>query len=85
MRLIDADELEEYMLKKTVVMNSSDDEWYARGLNAYGIGQCIAETKTIDAIPIKWIEDWYKTHIKTAFDGDDVAVDLMLEEWRKNE
>lgn len=35
-----------------------------------------------DSIPVEWIEEWYEKALKNANDGDDVAVDRMLDDWR---
>lgn len=43
----------------------------------------IEDVPTIEAIPIEWIEEWFKKVVKYAYDGDDVAVPVMLNDWRR--
>lgn len=43
----------------------------------------ISDMKTVEAIPIEWMEKWFEEHLRSANDGDDVTVDVMLDDWRK--
>lgn len=36
-----------------------------------------------ESIPIEWIDEWYEKALKNANDGDDIAVDRMLDDWRR--
>lgn len=73
MRLIDADDLRWTTLKdgfgriNTCIVFESD-------INAMS---------TIEAIPVEWIEMWFEKALRSANDGDDVTVDVMLDDWRK--
>lgn len=44
----------------------------------------IALAPTVEAIPIEWIEEWYKNALKKANDGEDIAVDVMYKDWRRH-
>lgn len=50
---------------------------------AFEFMDALKSAKTIDAIPIEWIEKWFENALRSANDGDDVTVDVMLDDWRK--
>lgn len=45
----------------------------------------IDEMPTIEAIPIEWIEEWYKKKADKPFVADDVSVRLLLRDWREEQ
>ena len=77
MRLIDADKLRVYV---TIENNGINDTERIVDVKFTG-------TETVEAIPIEWIENWYKTHVTYLDENKPIgkglyAFEQMIWEWR---
>lgn len=87
MRLIDADRLS----ARTCVKNCSNCDDMHNGSNVvtncsevrFRFLRMIEEEPTVEAIPIAWMEKWFVKALWSANDGDDITVDVMVRDWRK--
>ena len=71
MRLIDADKLKVLVaVENNGVINTGKL-----------ITELFDEMETVEAIPVEWIKKWNIEHWECAVDGDDMMVDVMMEEW----
>lgn len=80
MRLIDADNIKE----KILAYWGCDPSYYEGAVadrDTYLLSM-LEITPTVDAIPVEWMEKWFENALRSANDGDDVTVDVMLDAWR---
>lgn len=83
MRLIDADELKKEVPKKLVRLMDGQD--YEETYYKYEVIKAINTVPTVDAIPIKWIENYVKNNFCFAdwYGGFIGGINMMLDEWEK--
>lgn len=75
MRLIDADAL----VKQWTVNGDYENCIYDGAF----VVKSIENAPAFEAIPIEWIEEWYKKKGSKPFVADDVSVRLLLRDWRE--
>lgn len=76
MRLIDAD---------SIHIDITGGRMNGKVEFAKAIEEAIKDAPIIEAIPVEWIEEWYRKKVDKPFDASDVSVRLLLRGWREEQ